>query len=114
MLGYSKRDDKLTGLLRRTYFDELVKRDWGSAQRESRRLSFLVFDLDCYFAYKETFGKNGSDQSFERVSRGRSVVASVAPATCAVASMKINRCCDDWAGSGAGVQAGGSRAGSSA
>jgi two-component system cell cycle response regulator len=68
MLAYL-RDDKLTGLLRRTYFDELVKRDWGLAQRESRRLSFLVFDLDCYLAYKETFGKNGSDQSFKRVSR---------------------------------------------
>ncbi|MDY6949805.1 MAG: diguanylate cyclase [Pseudomonadota bacterium] len=68
MLAYL-RDDKLTGLLRRTYFDELVKRDWGLAQRESRRLSFLVFDLDCYFTYKETFGKNGSDQSFKRISR---------------------------------------------
>jgi two-component system cell cycle response regulator len=68
MMAYL-RDDKLTGLLRRTYFDELVKRDWGLAQRESRRLSFLVFDLDCYFTYKETFGKNGSDQSFKRISR---------------------------------------------
>ena len=68
MLAYL-RDDKLTGLLRRTYFEELVRRDWGLAQRESRRLSFLVFDLDCYLQYKETFGKAGSDQSFKRVSR---------------------------------------------
>lgn len=68
MLAYL-RDDKLTGLLRRTYFEELVRRDWGLAQRESRRLSFLVFDLDCYFQYKETFGKNGSDQSFKRIAR---------------------------------------------
>lgn len=68
MMAYL-RDDKLTGLLRRTYLDELVKRDWGLAQRESRRLSFFIFDLDCYFTYKETFGKNGSDQSFKRISR---------------------------------------------
>ena len=68
MLAYL-RDDKLTGLLRRNYFEELVKRDWGLAQRESRRLSFLVFDLDCYLQYKETFGKSGSDQSFKRISR---------------------------------------------
>ena len=68
MLAYL-RDDKLTGLLRRTYFEELVKRDWGLAQRESRRLSFFVFDLDCYLQYKETFGKAGSDQSFKRISR---------------------------------------------
>jgi two-component system cell cycle response regulator len=68
MMAYL-RDDKLTGLLRRTYFEELVKRDWGLAQRESRRLSFLVFDLDCYAQYKETFGKPGADQSFKRISR---------------------------------------------
>ena len=68
MLAYL-RDDKLTGLLRRTYFEELIKRDWGLAQRESRRLSFLVFDLDCYSQYKEVFGKPGADQSFRRIAR---------------------------------------------
>lgn len=68
MIAYL-RDDKLTGLLRRTYFDELVKRDWGLAQRESRRLSLIVFDLDCFSQYKETFGKPGADQSFKRIAR---------------------------------------------
>jgi diguanylate cyclase (GGDEF)-like protein/PAS domain S-box-containing protein len=68
MLAYL-RDDKLTGLLRRTYFEELVKRDWGLAQRESRRLSFLLFDLDCYSQYKDVFGRQGSDQSFRRIAR---------------------------------------------
>jgi len=68
MMAYL-RDDKLTGLLRRTYFEELVKRDWGLAQRESRRLSFLVFDLDCFATYRDTFGKPGSDQSLRRISR---------------------------------------------
>lgn len=68
MMAYL-RDDKLTGLLRRTYFEELVKRDWGLAQRETRRLSFLVFDLDCFATYKDTFGKSGADQSLKRISR---------------------------------------------
>jgi PAS domain S-box-containing protein len=68
MLAYL-RDDKLTGLLRRTYFEELVKRDWGLAQRESRRLSFLVFDLDCYSQYRDVFGRPGADQSFRRIAR---------------------------------------------
>jgi diguanylate cyclase (GGDEF)-like protein/PAS domain S-box-containing protein len=68
MLAYL-RDDKLTGLLRRTYFEELIKRDWGLAQRESRRLSFLVFDLDSFSAYKDVFGKPGADQSFRRIAR---------------------------------------------
>lgn len=68
MLAYL-RDDKLTGLLRRTYFEELIKRDWGLAQRESRRLSFLVFDLDCFSQYKDVFGRPGADQSFRRIAR---------------------------------------------
>ncbi len=68
MLAYL-RDDKLTGLLRRPYFEELIKRDWGLAQRESRRLSFLVFDLDHYLHYRDVFGRQGSDQSFRRIAR---------------------------------------------
>jgi diguanylate cyclase (GGDEF)-like protein/PAS domain S-box-containing protein len=68
MLAYL-RDDKLTGLLRRPYFDELVKRDWGLAQRESRRLCFMVFDLDCFLQYKDVFGRQGADQSFRRIAR---------------------------------------------
>lgn len=68
MMAYL-RDDKLTGLLRRNYFEELVKRDWGLAQRETRRLSLLLFDLDCFATYKDTFGKPGADQSLKRISR---------------------------------------------
>lgn len=68
MLAYL-RDDKLTGLLRRPYFEELIKRDWGLAQRESRRLSFLVFDLDHFSQYREVFGRQGADQSFRRIAR---------------------------------------------
>ena len=68
MLAYL-RDDKLTGLLRRPYFEELIKRDWGLAQRESRRLSFLVFDLDHFAAYRDVFGRQGADQSFRRIAR---------------------------------------------
>jgi diguanylate cyclase (GGDEF)-like protein len=68
MMAYL-RDDKLTGLLRRPYFEELVKRDWGLAQRESRRLSFLVFDLDQFSHYREVFGRQGADQSFRRIAR---------------------------------------------
>ena len=68
MLAYV-RDDKLTGLLRRTYFEELVKRDWGVAQRETRRLSLLLFDLDCYSQYKDVFGGSGAEQSFRRIAR---------------------------------------------
>jgi two-component system cell cycle response regulator len=68
MLAYL-RDDKLSGLLRRPYFEELIKRDWSLAQRESRRLSFLVFDLDYFAHYRDVFGRQGADQAFRRIAR---------------------------------------------
>lgn len=68
MLAYL-RDDKLSGLLRRPYFEELIKRDWSLAQRESRRLSFLVFDLDYFSHYRDVFGRQGADQAFRRIAR---------------------------------------------
>lgn len=68
MLAYL-RDDKLTGLLRRPYFEELVRRDWALAQRESRRLNFVVFDLDCFALYRDVFGRQGAEQAFRRIAR---------------------------------------------
>jgi diguanylate cyclase (GGDEF)-like protein/PAS domain S-box-containing protein len=68
MLAYL-RDDKLTGLVRRPYFEELMRRDWALAQRESRRLNLIVFDLDHFSQYREVFGRPGADQSFRRIAR---------------------------------------------
>jgi diguanylate cyclase (GGDEF)-like protein/PAS domain S-box-containing protein len=68
MLAYV-RDDKLTGLLRRSYFEDLLQRDWGLAQRESRRLTLVAFDLDYFAQYREVFGVQGADQCFRRIAR---------------------------------------------
>jgi diguanylate cyclase (GGDEF)-like protein/PAS domain S-box-containing protein len=68
MLAYL-RDDKLTGLLRRGYFDELLKRDLGLAQREARTLSLFMFDPDFFEPYRELFGRPGADQSLRRIGR---------------------------------------------
>lgn len=63
------RDDKLTGLIRREYFEELLKRDWGLAQRESRRLTLMLFQLDAFGSYVDVFGRAGADQTIRRVAR---------------------------------------------
>jgi diguanylate cyclase (GGDEF)-like protein/PAS domain S-box-containing protein len=68
MLAYV-RDDKLTGLLRRSYFEDLLQRDWGLAQRESRRLTLIAFDLDFFQQYRDVFGRQGADQCFRRIAR---------------------------------------------
>jgi two-component system cell cycle response regulator len=63
------RDDKLTGLLRRSYFEELFTRDWNLAQRDGRRITVLLFDLDGFKTYFDVFGRAGADQTFRRIAR---------------------------------------------
>lgn len=63
------RDDKLTGLLRRSYFEDLLRRDFALAQRESKSLTVLVFGIDHADAYREVFGAAGAEQTFKRVAR---------------------------------------------
>lgn len=68
MLAYV-RDDMLTGLLRRPYFEDLLQRDWGLSQREARRLTLIAFDLDFFDQYRTIFGRQGADQCFRRIAR---------------------------------------------
>ncbi len=66
MLAYL-RHDKLTGLLRRGYFDELLKRDMGVAQREKH--SLFLFEPDFFEPYRDLFGRPGADQTLRRMGR---------------------------------------------
>jgi two-component system cell cycle response regulator len=63
------RDDRLTGLYNRGYFDELYRRDFAIAQREGRRIALLVLDIDELGAYNDTFGKAAGDSCVKRVAR---------------------------------------------
>lgn len=68
MLAYV-RDDKLTGLLKRSYFEDLLKREWGIAQRETRPISMLMFSIDFIGPYRDVFGAAGAEQTFRRVAK---------------------------------------------
>lgn len=63
------RDDRLTGLYNRSYFDELYRRDFAISQREGRRIAVLVLDIDALGAYNDTFGKAAGDSCIKRVAR---------------------------------------------
>jgi two-component system, cell cycle response regulator len=63
------RDDRLTGLYSRAYFDDLYRRDFAVAQREGRRLAVFVLDVDALGAYNDTFGKAAGDSCLKRVAR---------------------------------------------
>ncbi|MEO7773323.1 MAG: diguanylate cyclase [Steroidobacteraceae bacterium] len=63
------REDRLTGLSSRAYFEELLSRDWALARREDRPLTMILFDIDGLGAYNETFGRSGGDACIRRVAR---------------------------------------------
>lgn len=63
------REDRLTGLHSRHYFEELLRRDWQVAQRDSHEVGLALFDIDDLAAYNETFDKAAGDACIRRVSR---------------------------------------------
>ncbi len=77
------REDRLSGLCSRTYFEELLQHDWQIGQREARQLTVLAFDIDELGIYNDTFGRAAGDACIRRVAgvigasfkRGADVVA---------------------------------------
>ena len=61
------REDRLTGLFTRNYFEELLRHDWQTAKREDRPLTVLMFDFDALAAYNETFGRQAGDNCIRRL-----------------------------------------------
>jgi diguanylate cyclase (GGDEF)-like protein/PAS domain S-box-containing protein len=77
------REDRLTGLASRAYFEDLLQHDWGVGEREGRMLTLLMFDIDALNAYNETYGRAAGDACIRRIAgvigasfrRGADIVA---------------------------------------
>jgi diguanylate cyclase (GGDEF)-like protein len=63
------REDRLTGLHSRAYFEELLQRDWLLAQRDSHEIALTLFDIDDLATYNDTFDKSAGDACIRRVAR---------------------------------------------
>jgi len=63
------REDRLTGLHSRAYFEELLQRDWVLAQRDSHEIGLTLFDIDDLAAYNEKFDRSAGDACIRRVAR---------------------------------------------
>ncbi len=63
------REDRLTGLHSRAYFEELLARDWALAQRDSHEIGLTLFDIDDLAAYNDKFDRAAGDACIRRVSR---------------------------------------------
>lgn len=63
------REDRVTGLSSRAWFDELLEREWLIARREERPLTLVLFDIDAMGLYNDTFGKSAGDACLKRIGR---------------------------------------------
>jgi diguanylate cyclase (GGDEF)-like protein/PAS domain S-box-containing protein len=55
------RIDPATGLVRFTYFQEMLRRDLAMARRDRRFVTLLVFEIVEYEVYRQTFGDKAGD-----------------------------------------------------
>ncbi len=53
--------DGLTGVANRRHFDIVLQREWIAAQREEKCLSLIIFDIDYFKKYNDTYGHLAGD-----------------------------------------------------
>jgi diguanylate cyclase (GGDEF)-like protein len=63
------REDRLTGLSSRAWFDELLAREWRIARRDDSPLTLVLYDIDALGSYSATYGKSGGDACLKRIAR---------------------------------------------
>lgn len=68
-LPATERRDASTGLAPRAFFDGVLTHDWALARREGHRLSLLVFRIEAFGAYLDTFGRHATESMIRRVAR---------------------------------------------
>jgi diguanylate cyclase (GGDEF)-like protein/PAS domain S-box-containing protein len=61
------REDRITGLSSRAWFNELLAREWRIARRDQRPLTLALFDVDALAAYNATYGKSAGDACLRRI-----------------------------------------------
>ncbi|MED3980037.1 diguanylate cyclase [Priestia megaterium] len=54
--------DGLMGLNNRRFLDKQLEIEWEYAQKEKEPLSFLLFDIDYFKAYNDTYGHTQGDE----------------------------------------------------
>lgn len=61
------REDRITGLSSRAWFNELLMREWRIARRDQRPLTLALFDVDSLGSYNSTYGKAAGDACLRRI-----------------------------------------------
>lgn len=64
------REDPVTGILGREWFEEMFRHQLAGAQRRGRPLALLLFDIESFDAYLQTFGSKAGDSCLRLVAHG--------------------------------------------
>ncbi|AUM13872.1 GGDEF domain-containing protein [Ketobacter alkanivorans] len=70
------REDSLTGLANRRYFDERLKMEWHRCLREKKPLSVILLDIDYFKQYNDHYGHMAGDHCLTQISRALKKEAS--------------------------------------
>lgn len=63
------REDPLTGLANRRFFDERLNLEWNRCQREKQPLSLVLLDVDHFKQYNDLYGHQAGDHCLTLVAR---------------------------------------------
>lgn len=70
------REDPLTGLANRRFFDERLKLEWNRCQREKLPLSVVLLDIDYFKQYNDLYGHQAGDHCLAQIARALKKEAS--------------------------------------
>jgi len=59
--------DSLTGLANRRMLDQVLEREWGEARRHCQTLSLILFDIDYFKQYNDSYGHFKGDECLRQV-----------------------------------------------
>jgi diguanylate cyclase (GGDEF)-like protein len=68
-LSQMARLDGLTGLSNRRTFDDMLDREWRRLARVGQHLSIIMFDVDHFKLYNDTYGHGAGDICLKKVAQ---------------------------------------------
>jgi diguanylate cyclase (GGDEF)-like protein len=68
-LEMMNRRDGLTGIANRSYFEETLDREWKVSARNGEVFSVVMFDIDFFKQYNDTYGHLAGDECLRQVAQ---------------------------------------------
>lgn len=68
-LEMMSRKDGLTGIANRSYFEETLDREWKASARNGEVFSLVMFDIDFFKQYNDTYGHLAGDECLRQVAQ---------------------------------------------